>query len=326
MAVACLVPPDIRQCTVREAGLARLLKWMITRPGSVITDVIPLRKSQPKRIASMTLTVAFVRSLPDRKSRRELVFAADSRLSSGQRLDFGKKIFGLPRSDALLGFAGDCDYAYPWLMHLRASIQTNPRSTDRRLPLRNARNQAIRIFDQMYNSIYGFPAGQESPHDDEPRVQFLFGGYSWHDRKFRHWLIYLDRENKRFQWTRCRQFHFIGDTDAARHATKRTQELLSRRGKSPAEIDFEPLEVLLDIIREKKFDGVGGAPQVAKVYEYMQTQFFSTFWDKNNYLFGRQFLAGEKCGWPSFDANEIRFNPKRASPKGDTGNSPPNAG
>ncbi len=146
----------------------------------------------------MTLTVAYVRRLPDRKSRSELLFASDSRLSCGQRLDFGQKLFDLPRSDALLGFAGDCNYAYPWMMHLRTSIQTYPRSADRRFPLRKARGHFLRVFNQMYHSIYNFPVGQTKPHEDDPPVQFLFGGYSWHDSDFRYWYIDLDRDKKSF--------------------------------------------------------------------------------------------------------------------------------
>ena len=52
----------------------------------------------------MTLTVAWERTTP---TGSELVFASDSRLRLGGTWDASPKIFGLPRTDALMAFAGD---------------------------------------------------------------------------------------------------------------------------------------------------------------------------------------------------------------------------
>lgn len=52
----------------------------------------------------MTLAVAFIRRLPNREDRSELVFASDSRLSGGQGLDPYRDafVFSLSESDDLL--------------------------------------------------------------------------------------------------------------------------------------------------------------------------------------------------------------------------------
>ncbi|HJU23495.1 MAG TPA: hypothetical protein VJ891_13385, partial [Casimicrobiaceae bacterium] len=158
--------------------------------------------------------VAFIRRLPDRVDREELVFATDSRLSWGQRLDHATKIFELPRSDALFAYAGDTYYAYPMALQLSASIATYPRSADRRYPLGKARGQMLRVFDQMYRSIHGLPIGQAHPIEDDPPVQFLFGGYVWHESEFRIWYIDLDRVRRTFRFRTGGRCFFIGDKEA----------------------------------------------------------------------------------------------------------------
>lgn len=265
----------------------------------------------------MTLAVAFIRTLPDRQRRRqELVFASDSRLTWGQRLDDGQKIFGLARTDALLAFAGDTKYAYPLAHHLVASVQMYPRSIDRRYPLHAVKGQLLRIYNQIYRGIYGMPVGRETPIDDEPRVQFLFGGYVWHDDQFRIWRIVLDRRRQEFVFERCRGFAFIGNDDAARDAARQTALLLWGRDKTRRNIDLEPLEVLMDVVATDRHPYVGGAPQIAKVYRHMNTQFFATVWPRSGgsepparHVFGRALAPNEVCSWPIFDARTLRFEP-----------------
>jgi hypothetical protein len=261
----------------------------------------------------VTLGVAFVRRLPERKDREELVFAFDSRLSSGQRIDHGQKIFGLPRSDALFAFAGDTLYAYPLALQMSAAISMYPRSVDRRYPLQRARGHMLRVFDQVYRSIHSLPVGQQLPLEDTPHVQFLFGGFVWQDSAFRIWYIDLDREHRSFRFRRGGRFFFIGDPEAVREARGRTMRLLSSRKREVTEIDMEPFEVLRDILREQKHPHVGGAPQVAKVYQHLNTQFFAVSWPDSAsgsakpHVLGRPLLPPESSSWPLFDPDALDF-------------------
>jgi hypothetical protein len=259
----------------------------------------------------LTLAVAFIRRLPERRDRAELVFASDSRLSSGQRLDHGQKIFDFSRSDALFAFAGDTDYAYPLALQLSTAIKIYPRSVDRRVPLRNVRGHLIRVFDQVYRSIHGLPSNHSLPIEDHPPVQFLFGGYVWHDDRFRIWYIDLDRANRTFRYRNGGRFFFIGDSEAVAEARTRTSKLLQYRGRTSESIDMEPFEILRDMIRESKHDHVGGAPQIAKVYQYMDTQFFNILWESSDkrvpHVFGRPLLGFESSSWPTFDPDTLAF-------------------
>jgi len=259
----------------------------------------------------MTLAVAFIRKLPDREDREELVFASDSRLSAGQRLDHGTKIFQLPRSDALLSFAGDTSYAYPLALQLVTAIAVYPASADRRFPLGKARGHMVRVFEQMYRSIHGLPAGQTLPHEAEPPVQFLFGGYKWQDKAFGIWYITLDDEAQRFVLHDGGRFFFIGDRDAVHEARRRTMRRLEERSRSVSTMDMEPFEALRDVIQEGRHSHVGGAPQIAKVYQYMATAFFATLWPSNGrivpHVFGRPLLPQESCAWSLFDPQTLHF-------------------
>jgi hypothetical protein len=266
---------------------------------------------------TMTLSVAFIRRLPERVQREELVFASDSRLSGGQRLDHGTKIFELPRTDALLSFAGQIEYAYPFAHQLITAIRIYPRSADRRYPLGKARGHMLRVFEQMYRSIHGLPVGQLLPIEGDPPVQFLFGGYIWHTKRFGIWYVDLDRIARTFRFRRGGRFFFIGDKDAVVEARRRTQQLLRVRGRDSLTIDMEPFEVLRDIIREGRYAYVGGAPQVAKVYEHLNTQFFATVWSHNGkripHIFGRPVVGMETCSWPLFEPDALMFNVDHAS-------------
>ena len=263
----------------------------------------------------MTLAVCFVRQLPDRMNRRELVFASDSRLSGGQRFDAGQKIFELPRPDSLFAFAGDCSYAFPWMLQMRAAISVYSRSSDTRFPLSDAKGHLIRVFNDLYKQLHGFPVGQYHPCDAEPPVQFLLGGYSWHLKEFRVWKIELTQD-RRFVAQKCGSFCFIGDREAVKEARARTMLLLKERRRSRFAIDLEPVEVLSAIITEAKHSGVGGTIQIAKVYEYLRSQFFSTLLTDSSsrgtseYVFGRKLLQYEQCGWPKFDSGKCSFVPR----------------
>jgi hypothetical protein len=259
----------------------------------------------------MTLAVAFIRRLPERNGRQELVFASDSRLSGGQRLDHGPKIFGLPRSDALLAFAGETAYAYPLALQLISAIQIYPPSANRRFPLGKARGHMLRVFDQMYRSIHGLPFGEELPLEADPPVQFLFGGYKWEKKEFGIWYIELSRSKRMFEFRRGGMFFFIGDKDAVHEARGRTLRLINERGRDWNSIDMEPFEVLRDLVREGNHPGVGGIPQIAKVYEHMNTRFFATLWENDRevkpHVFGRPVLRLESCSWSAFDPDSLVF-------------------
>lgn len=57
----------------------------------------------------MTLVATWTRTT---RTGRELWVMSDSRLSGGKFWDYGPKIFGIGRSDAVIAFAGDTSWTY----------------------------------------------------------------------------------------------------------------------------------------------------------------------------------------------------------------------
>ena len=279
----------------------------------------------------MTLVVVFRRKVREnsellfgsdsRIARSEPVFGSDSRLSGGQYFDHAQKIFQLPRKDSLFAFAGSTEYAYPLLMQMLRSIESFPPSADGRLVLSKAKGHILRVFQQSYSSIHNLPKNEKYPED--PDNYFLFGGYDWVTSDFNTWLLRFDAMTKQFVFSKVTQtnsFYFISDDqDARSHAIAETNRLLRSRGKTAADINYEPLEILGRIISDSSFPTIGGAPQVGKVYPYLRTQLFQVKWPESggsadaHHIAGRPLLPTEKCSWPVFDPDRGFYVPQQSA-------------
>ena len=256
----------------------------------------------------------------------ELLFASDSRLSGGQRWDGCPKILALPRSDALMSFAGATDAAYPVMLQLANSIAHYPPSVERRLDIAHLKGHTIRLLNQMRELIDGpFPVGQDDP--DPPRALFFLGGYSWRYRGFYAWKLVFD--NGAFRYVRAVRgwqdrggwrFAFGGEADVVADARLRLFDLLRAPGRERTTadgLDMEPFEVLRDIVREGRFDSVGGAPQLAKVYRHLNTQFFGVPWNNVLTVAGRPMLPYERAFVPVIDPDDPERQPRAPTAYGD---------
>ena len=262
----------------------------------------------------MTLAAIFIRKVPNRRNRDELVVVADTTLTGGQRFDQGAKIFQLPRSDALFCFAGLTYYAYPLAMQLATAIASYDRSADRRHPLRRVVQNASRIFAQSFELIHHTPS--DGLPVDMP-ASFLFGGFSWHDNAFKIWRISMDRERRQFPLEEVRSnYAFVGTDEAIPEAEERLAALLHQRGKTVDSLDMEPFEVIRDVIRAGRYYDIGGVPQIAKVFRHMTTHFFATLWPCADgrirpHAFGRPLAGWEKTSWSMFDPDALHFSAVR---------------
>lgn len=255
----------------------------------------------------MTLSMAWIRTVSD---TQELVFASDSRLRAGQSWDVAPKIFTLPRSDALISFAGETDYAYPLMVQMAQAIGFFPASRDRRSDISVAKGIALKVFNEMRAAIHDLPRGATTPGD--PGVRFIFGGYQWREKRFQIWELHYDASIDRFtfrpstMWgggNRNRLLALVGD--ATEEARDRLRALLRSRGQLPGiGFDMEPFEVLRDMIRNNVHPAIGGAPQVGKVYSYMHSQLFSVAWPDAagaQHALGRRALDFEDFDLPMID-------------------------
>ncbi len=87
--------------------------------------------------------------------------------------------------------------------------------------------------------------------------------------------------------------------------------------KTINDINYEPLEMLGQIIRDPSYPTIGGAPQVGKVYQYLQTQLFQVKWAQDDsaqavcHIAGRPLLPTERCFWPVFDPDRGFYVPRQ---------------
>jgi hypothetical protein len=237
----------------------------------------------------VTLIAAWTRRLAPQIE--ELVIAADSRLGGGQRWDACPKVFLLPRSDCAIAFCGSTYYAYPVVEQIRNAISLYGKSATRALDVCQLQHFLLAFLNGMVDAIHSLPSdgGYAVPPSD---TRFLLGGYSWQFKAFFIWRILFDPKTNRYVSWRVgrngydRLLAFDGDAGNAddtkallAEARERNGRVMHRRGRDPRQhCDFEPLEVIRDFSRERRFETVGGAPQLLKVYQHMNSLPFAVFW------------------------------------------------
>lgn len=291
----------------------------------------------------MTVSIAWVRTL---SSCTELLFVSDSRLSGdGREFDYCPKILTFPRSDCAISFAGYTGNAYPLMQQLSLAIDASTPLRDRVMDIKMLKTHAIKIFNSMANSISTNDKDQRYPTD----VTFLFGGYSWIDKKFQIWKMEYSRKAKGFVaktainmlYNATARKFFLGTLetamrsnsqslgvicfagDQAGNAEKRLLELLSSRLDSAniekhRKLSMEPFEVVRDMLRDAaKPHTIGGAPQIIKIYEHMNAQPIAIAWPSRSagtvFLQGRPILGYENVDSWIIDPDTLRtYHPKHS--------------
>jgi hypothetical protein len=294
----------------------------------------------------MTITAAWVRTL---RNCEELVFAADSRLSGGRVFDYCPKLLTLSRNDCAIAFAGTSGDAYALMLQLAMAIEAHGPLKRGTVDLPKLKAHAIKIFNSMADSL-------RSPIREmlEVDVEFLLGGYSWVKKEFELWTIHFDSKTRTFYARDAMTVMYVpeigkvflgregrggaievarvafgGDQSEVAHANliKLLEDRFASRRKGDRQfLDYEPFEVIRDMLRAPgRSQSIGGAPQIMKVYQYMQVGPLAVYWPNRAagtaYLRGRPKLGYENLDTWIFDPDELRsFHPKFAV--GDTEVSP----
>jgi len=270
--------------------------------------------------AAMTVAVAWVRTIRDCE---ELVFVTDSRLSGdGCNFDACPKILTLPRNDCLIGFAGYTGHAYPMIHQLALAIDSHAPARRGSLDLSALKSHTLKIFDSLADLITSSP-GMSQAVSTAPEANFIFGGYSWVKKRFDLWAIRYLPSQQRFiaeaaKWMcysagsdRCKYtlktnmpgLHPIGRIAFAGDQAKVAKDLLSQRlahdDHDHQKLDMEPFEVVRDMLRSSnRSETIGGSPQVAKVYQYMNSAPHGVYWPNKDqgvvHLQGRPMLGYER--------------------------------
>ena len=153
--------------------------------------------------------------------------------------------------------------------------------------------------------------------EDIPSAEFIFGGYSWIRKRFMIWKIHFQAGMGSFQADSAKTWRgipwiFAGDVEHVKEARIRLSELLNSRGNGPHQVerfklDWEPFEVIRDMLRQAekdreryRNDTIGGAPQILKIYEHLNSRFIGVQWEigkqRNSqgvYIAGRKTLTYE---------------------------------
>jgi hypothetical protein len=232
----------------------------------------------------MTVAVAWTRQLGG--GGEELVFVSDSRYSGdGRNFDACPKILTLPRSDCAIAFAGYTGHALPMMLQLIQAITSDDQARRRSQDITQLKARALEIFDGMSEEIASSP-GNSKPEDTAPDATFLFGGYSGRKKTFTLWTIVYQQFQKCFAakpalWlcysTVDKRFKmrtrstgqdreplgriaFAGDQ--AKNARSKLLEKLEVTKPRIRRLNWEPFEVIRDMLRDKQHsESIGGPPQ-----------------------------------------------------------------
>lgn len=148
----------------------------------------------------MTLCTAWIRK---DKNMEELLVATDSRLRSFGSWDCNPKIFTFERTDCAMCFAGDTTFAYPMMVQIKNTVDSNPKI--------KSRFQRIGVFKgiivKIMNDMLKFKSDYELP-----KIEFLFVGYDWQSNQFKIWKILYDENVQKFIPIAMRSWRGTGET------------------------------------------------------------------------------------------------------------------
>lgn len=232
----------------------------------------------------MTLCIAWIREV---QQSEELVFATDSTLTGGEKWNHGIKLFELPRRDCLLCFAGETHRAYPLILNLISTIKHNEKLQDPKLDLQDVLYGIAEIFTELVKSIFELPSGDTSEIGSE--AKFLFGGWCWRDSCFKVWRLFYSTDAEAFLYNeeikdnKSGKIAFLGDPEIATKniseiAYNKYKEVLINKDKFNGKLDMEPLDVLVDMSRNRDVYEVDGALQIGKIYRSGTNEFFGMMW------------------------------------------------
>lgn len=257
----------------------------------------------------MTIAVSWIRKV---KNCEELVFISDSRLCGGHRWDECPKLTALPGGTCVLAFAGDTDYAYPMMMQIKQAMTGYDRIETRAMDVTDINGAVLKHANHLVNSIYDSVDPEGIFYNE-----FLFGGYSWTEKRFRIWRYYYFKHNKAF----CKDgkshriiasvegdIQVIGDMREEFKAQLRSM-LKEKYGtniekKEGIALDMEPFETLCKMLKNvDKKATIGGAPQMIKSYQYMNCRPVGVYWPEKKDDFSNRTLLGRRM----FDFEDTQF-------------------
>lgn len=253
----------------------------------------------------MTILASWVRT--SKKGMEELIMISDSRLTGYGKIDYAPKIFQMPRSDIIIGFAGSTIFAYPFLLQVINSVSTFSPFFTRAIDYKPFSSWVLNIINDIFSKFH--PPTKEL---EDPEVEFIIGGYSWAHKEFFIDKIFYVNSQKKFEKKSARKYSMgkmevIGDSDLKKCFSSKLKDLIcnkyrvnifSSNNKTINRFDFEPFEVVRDMLLSNNFDTIGGPPQILKVSQFMKSNYVAVYWPNKEsgdiYVCGRPVFSFEK--------------------------------
>lgn len=236
----------------------------------------------------MTLIAVWVRQ---NHTLRELVAVADSRISGGESWDKCPKLLPLPRPATAIAMSGDATAAYAFLIQATNTCLLLDGNQSGRTDIAYLARKLGDVYSDSRAGIGDLPVGSDGP--DIPELDVVLMGWSWRRLRFEGfsyrydtcgaiWMTPLNELSPQ----RAYGVYFAGDAGA--EAARRLRRLIAER-KYPiplrghpdarnvareANLDWEPLEILTDLIADGATRTVGGVPQLLRIYQYGETESF----------------------------------------------------
>lgn len=263
----------------------------------------------------MTISVAWIRKIG---KVEELLFASDSRLRGYGAWDSCPKILPLRRGDSAISFSGSTDIAYPLFLQLANVVLLHKATASRELDLPHLQGHFCRVLQGMVERMSDWPSTDVI--DELCETKFIFGGYIWKEAQYRIWKASFKKDLKRFKFDKARGLRIpefantvcVVANPAGEGIEAEFNFRLSKYGPNGhAGWDMEPFLVLRDLIREEKFEHVGGPPQLVKIYRSSNVKPLGVYWpdkkSKTASVLGRLLLSYEKFDCPLIDPDTLEI-------------------
>lgn len=267
----------------------------------------------------MTLVAVWIRQ---NDTLRELVAIADSRLSGGESWDKCPKLMPLPRPATAIAMSGDATAAYAFLIQATNLCLLLDGNRSGRTDIGYLARKLNDVYADSRTGVGDLHSGAIGP--DVPELDVVLMGWSWRRLRFEAYSYRYDKSGV------LKMTPLVGELsperpygiylagDASRNARARLHRLKEERAlpvpiaghpeakdmARDANFDWEPLEVLLDLISDPEVRSVGGVPQILRIYQYGETETF--VWrtpEGHDYFGGRPVIKGER-----FDRRIATFN------------------
>lgn len=248
----------------------------------------------------MSLCIGWIRKT---KVSEEVVLVSDSCFSGGHRFVAAPKLFAMSRGDFALACAGSTTYSFSVIEHIRQAMECNTPISRRAYDLEDIVHHIVDITNETLHHE------KECIDIYETDFKMILGGYSWKRKKALLRIIEYSSCMKKYyshvvKTIKKTPVAVIGDLDVVMPTRKAIFDKLEAEGLRDGEpFDMQPFAVLMDFINNPQFTTIDGAPQLLKIYPFMNILPWGfTFGnDSSIYFNGRKLLAYETFPYPIYN-------------------------